>query len=188
MLLAAVKIPSRSTVHNFKTGSENRIEFGFGIPLHCLMRCFVTCLLFCLLLAPSTQAASGSIIKVLPQFMDKDGKTSVSPSLYDRDAYQAELRRHPIKRSGMRFQVQWKARVPKSDQLKLRVDLRGVAEGNLPKEVTLEKTIPDRYLLSHWSHLDLSGDSFRSFGEVTAWRVTLWDGDKMLDEQKSFLW
>ncbi|EEF61530.1 hypothetical protein [Pedosphaera parvula] len=155
-----------------------------------MMRCFVTGLLFscCLLLAPAIQAASGSIIKVLPQFLDEHGKASLSPSLYDRDAYQADLRRHPLRRSGVRYNIQWKARVPKSDQLKLRVELRGVAQGKLPKELTLEKIIPERYWLSHWSNLDLSGETYRSFGEVTAWHVTIWDGDKMLDEQKSFLW
>src|SRR4051794_39929648 len=100
------------------------------------MRCFVIGLLLlsCLFPAFETQAASGSIIKVLPEFMDEHGKTSVSPSLYDRDAYQAELRRHPLKRSGVRYYIQWKARAPKTDELKLRVELRGVAQGNLPKE------------------------------------------------------
>ena len=33
----------------------------------------------------------------------------MSPSLYERDAYQARLRAHPEHRYGMRFDVQWRA-------------------------------------------------------------------------------
>jgi hypothetical protein len=29
---------------------------------------------------------------------------------------------------------------------------------------------------------------YRQFGELIAWRATLWDDDKLLSEQKSFLW
>jgi hypothetical protein len=32
------------------------------------------------------------------------------------------------------------------------------------------------------------GDAYKQFGEVTAWRVSLWSGDQLLGEQKSFLW
>jgi hypothetical protein len=32
------------------------------------------------------------------------------------------------------------------------------------------------------------GEDFRSGGSVTAWRVSLWDGDQLVAEKKSFLW
>ena len=32
------------------------------------------------------------------------------------------------------------------------------------------------------------GEEFRSGGLVSAWRVSLWDGDQLLAEKKSFLW
>jgi hypothetical protein len=32
------------------------------------------------------------------------------------------------------------------------------------------------------------GEQFRSGGVVSAWRVTLWDGDKIVAEEKSVLW
>jgi len=38
------------------------------------------------------------------------------------------------------------------------------------------------------AYLPLDGADFKRIGEVTAWRATLWDGDKMIGEQKSFLW
>jgi hypothetical protein len=139
-------------------------------------------------MAVSATAAEGRVIKVLPQFVDLKGQAMVSPSLYDRDAYQKFLRMHPAKRSGMRFAVQWKAKTPESEALKLRVELRGIVEGNLPKETSLEETVHQHHWFSHWTSLMLTGDDFKEFGEVTAWRATLWDGDTLLGEQKSFLW
>jgi hypothetical protein len=32
------------------------------------------------------------------------------------------------------------------------------------------------------------GEAFRSGGSVSAWRVSLWNGDQLLAEKKSFLW
>ena len=32
------------------------------------------------------------------------------------------------------------------------------------------------------------GEDFRSGGSVSAWRVSLWDGDQLVAEKKSFLW
>ncbi len=140
------------------------------------------------LLSGSARAAEGRVIKVLPVFLDTNGQFTVSPSLYDRDAYQALLRAHPKQRSGMQFAVQWKARRPVTTPLTLRVELRGVAEGSLPKQTALEETVHKHGWFSTWTNVTLAGDAYRDFGEVTAWRVTLWDGSQMLGEQKSFLW
>ena len=54
-------------------------------------------------LTPESEAASAKIIKVLPHLLDRDGRHTLSPSLYERDAYQAILRAHPIQRSALRF-------------------------------------------------------------------------------------
>ncbi|PYI85852.1 MAG: hypothetical protein DME26_10040, partial [Verrucomicrobia bacterium] len=78
------------------------------------------------LLAVSTATAlpqSIKILKVLPRYLDHKGRHTVSPSLYERDAYQAWLRKNPDARSGLRFDVQWKARGLK--EVKLRVELQG---------------------------------------------------------------
>ena len=132
-------------------------------------------------------AASGRVLKVLPQFLDLKGRNSISPSLYDRDAYQAYLRQHPEERSARRFYVQYKGRPDAGASLKLRVELRGVTEGNFPRQKSLESEVKPASW-SRWTELTLAGEDYKSFGEVTAWRTTLWDGDTLLAEQKSFLW
>jgi len=66
-------------------------------------------------------AAEGEVCKVLPQFLDLKGNATVSPSLFDRDAYQSMLRHNPGKRGGFRFCVQWKVKSPETGNLKLRV-------------------------------------------------------------------
>ena len=35
---------------------------------------------------------------------------------------------------------------------------------------------------------EIRGEDFRSGGSVSAWRVTLWNGDQLVAEKKSFLW
>jgi hypothetical protein len=153
------------------------------------MRRSLICLPLMLLLAAavSAGAATGRVIKVLPQFLDLQGRHALSPSLYDRDAYQVYLRQHPDQRSALRFNVQWKAKPAKGTALKLRVELRGSAHGRLPPQKILEQEVKSG-TFSRWSTLTLGGDDYKDFGEMTAWRVTLWDGAQMLGEQKSFLW
>ena len=69
---------------------------------------------------------------------------------------------------------------------KLRLELRGTAKGNLPSQITLE-TEGRITGTSHWAKLPLAGEKYKAFGAITAWRVTLWSGDQMIGEQKSFL-
>lgn len=133
-------------------------------------------------------AAGGQVLKVLPHYLDLKGRHTLSPSLYDRDAYQAQLRQHPEQRSGVRFDVQWKAGSEVGKTLKLRVELRGMAKGDLPRRTVLEKEIRSRSRWSHWAGVPLTGEDYKAFGEVTAWRVTLLDGETVLSEQQSFLW
>ncbi len=135
-------------------------------------------------------AASARILKVLPHFLDRNGRHTLSPSLYDRDAYQARLREHPELRSGLRFDVQWRGRTGRPATLKLRLELRGSARGELPTQQVLETTVRvgRSGAGSGWVALRLSGEPYEQFGDLTAWRATLWDGDTLLAEQKSFLW
>jgi hypothetical protein len=137
--------------------------------------------------ARAGEEISGKVIKVLPFYLDQQGQIAKSPSLYDRDAYQAELREHTNLVSGIRYDVLWSADNAKDTKLKLRVELRGVDAGNLPKFKTLETEVTPGYFRK-WTELPLTGDEYKAFGGVSAWRATLWDGDRQLDEQKSFLW
>lgn len=155
------------------------------------VRRFIIASLCALLLSTlGAAAASARIIKVLPHFLDQEGRHALSPSLYDRDAYQAKLREHPELRSGMRFDVQWRARIGRPATLKLRLELRGSARGDLPTQTTLETTVRvgRAGVGGGWARLQLTGEEYRKFGDLTAWRATLWDGETLLAEQKSFLW
>src|SRR5262245_58449513 len=131
------------------------------------------------------EAATGRVMKVLPHLLDLKGRHTLSPSLYERDAYQARLRLHPEERSGIRFDVQWKSKGGVWEPLKLVVQLRGLPQGELPKEWVLEKAVEPGQWFSQWTSLTLQGLEYKGVGEVTAWRVSLWEGKQLLGEQKS---
>ncbi len=130
-------------------------------------------------------AASGRVVKVLPHFLDQQGRHALSPSLFERDAYQAYLRKHPAEVSTLRFDVEWSAR-GSATGLKLRVEARGGKAAAQPKMVEAPVK-PDRFG-SAWASVTLDKAAYDQLGSVVAWRVTLWDGDQQLAEQKSFLW
>ena len=142
--------------------------------------------LFCLAgTGLGAEQATAKIIKVLPQFLDREGRNSTAPSLYARDAYQAMLRNRPNLRSGMQFAVQWKAHNLKT--LSLRVEMRGMRT-NEATTATLEMPVSKHGWFSTWSNAILEGDKYKEFGDLRAWRVTLWNGNEQLAEQTSFLW
>ncbi len=132
-------------------------------------------------------AKSGRVVKVLPFLVDTNGAIARSPSLFDRDAYQDVLRRHKNDVSAIRFDVLWKASNLKDAKLKLRAELRGIGEHGLPRQTVLETEVTPAFFRS-WTSLKLEGDNLKKFGSLVAWRVTLWNGDQLLGEQKSFLW
>jgi len=137
--------------------------------------------------ASAAAAANAKIIKVLPHHLDLQGRHALSPSLYERDAYQAILRKNPALCSGLRFDVQWKIKQAPAAELKLRAEL---ITRHGPKEapLVLEQAVSAKPGRSRWSSLTLTGEAFRQAGEVVAWRVTLWERDQLRAEQKSFLW
>lgn len=130
-------------------------------------------------------AASAKIKKVLWFYLDEEGRQSLSPSLFDRDAYQAELRRDPAKRSGLRFDVQWTG--PQGAPLVLRVEMRG-AIGATNTSATIQARVTRRGPFSRWTQVTLTGEDYRKLGELVAWRATLHQGDLQVAEHKSFLW
>lgn len=150
---------------------------------------FFFALFFACVAGPTLFAAETKVIKVLPTFLDQKGRQSLAPSLYERDAYQVQLRKNPKERSALRFDVQWKAKSKTVDwsKLKLRLEVRGVL-GNEIRTQTLEQPATKKGWFSNWSALTLSGEDFKKLGEMVSWRATLWEGDKQIAEQKSFLW
>jgi hypothetical protein len=103
--------------------------------------------------------------------------------------YQAMLRDHPDRRSALRFYIQWKTKGPVWEPLTVRVEIRGNAEGNLPKQLVLEQPMENPGgSFSHWTSVTLSRDDYKKIGSVTAWRVTFWEGKTLLGLQQSYLW
>jgi hypothetical protein len=129
-------------------------------------------------------AQSDKVMKVLPHFLDLKGRHALSPSLIDRDAYQKILRENPDRRSGIRFDVQWKAIA--YDKLTLRIEAKGM-KGKAPQTNVLEETVRPG-LFSQWNSLTLASDKYDQFGELISWRASLLNGTNIIAEQKSFLW
>ena len=153
-----------------------------------MRRFLVTLLLLGSLAATfASDAVTGRVIKVLPLFLDLKGHDALSPSLYDRDAYQFHLRQHTNEISAIRFDVLWKAGNAGDAKLKLRLELRGVGASGLPNQTTLERSVTPGYF-GRWDSLALGGADYKNFGELIAWRATLWSDTQLIGEQKSFLW
>ena len=132
-------------------------------------------------------AAEGKVCKVLPEFVDKKGRTSLSPSLYERDAYQFYLRKHPALLTGLLVTVQYKAKGVDWQKTKLRAELRGLLTNSV-ETITLEEPVKKSGFFGSWAEFNITGEDFQKFGELVAWRVTLWEGDRQLSEKESFLW
>jgi hypothetical protein len=145
-------------------------------------------LILCFCFAIAGRAATGEVKKVLPHFLDLQGRHTLSPSLFDRDAYQAILRDHPEKRSAIRFDIEWKSKGAPEAPLKIRAEIRGIASNAPPVAINLERELKPTGAFSRWTSLLVEGDNYKRLGELTAWRVTLWEGTRLLSEQKSFLW
>jgi hypothetical protein len=65
--------------------------------------------------------------------------------------------------------------------------MRGIGAAGLPQQTILEQEVTPKFFRS-WTSLALNGADYKNFGELVAWRATLWDGEQMIGEQKSFLW
>ena|GEM_PF-292070 len=173
------------------TGSTCRKKFPFRLGTGSVadmrrIALVLVCLTACLA-APFARAAEGRVVKVWPQYLDKEGRHTISASLFGRDIYQADLRRHPKDRGGLRVVVQWKARHVDWSNVRVRVEIRGL-EGNTLRTETLEAPGVNNGWFSHWAELRLTGPQFENFGNIVAWRASLWDGGKELSSQQSFLW
>jgi hypothetical protein len=134
-----------------------------------------------------SKSPTGRIVKVLTLLMDTNGAVATSPSLFDRDAYQAWLLEHTNAVSGIRFDICWTAHHAHRVTLKVRMELRGVGARGLPTEVLLEQTVTPK-IFHHWISLTLAGPDYKKLGTLAAWRATLWNGQKKISEQRSFLW
>jgi hypothetical protein len=137
--------------------------------------------------AHAADSTTGRLVKVLPFLLDAQGRDALSPSLFDRDAYQAQLRANTNEVSALRYDVLWQAAKSGGEKFTLRAELRAVGERGVPLLKTLETEVtPGTF--RKWTSLTLGGAEYKKFGAVVAWRITLWRGGRLLDEKKSFLW
>jgi hypothetical protein len=163
---------------------RSSIEFTSRGAYSAAVRLTITLVVLLLGLAASAHAESAKIIKVLPHLLDLQGRNALNPSLFDRDAYQAQLRSDPNRRSGLRFDVQWRARG--YEELTLRIEAKG-GTAREPKYVVLDQPV-EKGFFSQWTALKIQGEEYKRFGEIISWRATLWSGTNQVAEQKSFLW
>lgn len=146
---------------------------------------------------PSSAAPAGAkekaakapfrVVKVLPHFLDKEGRHTVNPSLFDRDAYQYELKERPELRSGMRFDVQWKSVPSAPAALTMRLELRGTKAPAISPVIVTNRAFA-RGGFSQWTRIPVVGRDYDALGELVAWRVSLWKDDQLVAEKRSFLW
>jgi hypothetical protein len=131
-------------------------------------------------------AGEARILKVLPHLLDAKGRDALSPSLFERDAYQVQLRTHPEEISALRFDVQIKARRSQGPLL-LRLQMR-TARTEIGKIRVVEKEIVPARFFSTWAKIELDRDTYQSLGSILAWRASLWQDGKQIAAQESFLW
>lgn len=142
-------------------------------------------ILSAMFVSASLSAAEARIVKVLPHFLDAKGRHTLHPSLFERDGYQAHLRAHRELCSGMRFDVQWKGRKLENGVLKLEV----LGANSPPRQIdSFTAPLKSGGLFSRWSGLKVAGEDFKRLRRIIAWRISLWDGDQQLTDEKSFLW
>ena len=76
------------------------------------------------------------------------------------------------------FYVRWR---PRTVTL-VKLEYRQIAKPTVIGEQTY---VPNRDASTLFQ---VRGEEFRSGGSVSAWRVSLWNGDQLVAEKKSFLW
>jgi hypothetical protein len=118
--------------------------------------------------------------------MDKEGRIAKSPSLFERDAYQLWLRENPEERSGIRYDILWQSYI--SGEYLLKLELLGRVEGGRANAKTIEVRLNVKDRRRHWDHIKFDGAEYEEFGQIVAWRVSIWQGDQMLAKEQSFLW
>jgi|SRR5262245_10911149 len=139
-----------------------------------------------LLSAAAVYGGDVKVIKVLPQLLDLHGRNAINPSLFDRDAYQLRLRLNPEEVSGLRFEVQYKARGVEGP-LTLRLEVRGSNTG-LKERHVFETQVKSGGWFSKWGRIELDRATSESIGTLVAWRASLLQNGEVIAQQESFLW
>ncbi len=83
--------------------------------------------------------------------------------------------------------VQWKAKNVDWSKLRLRAEMRCLLEDHLHTVFKEEPAVRNGHF-STWSEFRIEGVDYKTFGQIVAWRVTLFEGDHQLGQLESFLW
>ncbi len=142
-----------------------------------------------IILAPALAGCSAlepqsgpNIVKVLPHYLDESGNHTDGPTLLHRDVYQDKLRKNPDLVHAVRFDVNWYG----AGEVKVRFELRSTKVGVETMIIERVETASGRR--THWTPILIDAATYKTFGQPESWRVSLWQGETQVDEQKSFLW
>lgn len=148
---------------------------------------FYAVFLIVLFLALPANAGSVKVYKVLPHYLDKEGRHTLSPSLFERDRYQALLKTTPQKCSTVRFDVLWRNTTANIENLNISIEIRGTKQSE--KTVSFSEKLPSkRSIWSKWKKITIPEEIFLQVEGISAWRVMIRDGETVLCEYCSFLW
>jgi len=142
-------------------------------------------LLFLTIMLGCVGLSKESIVKVLPHYLDDEGRHSDGPSLLHRDVYQKKLRDEPELINALRFDIKWRGSGLGAETAKLRVEVRSSKAGVTPQVFEQQVKLGGR---ANWTGVLVSAEEYRKIGKMESWRATLLVDDKVLAEQKSFLW
>ena len=122
------------------------------------------------------------LVKVLPHYLDESGNDADGPTLLHRDVYQANLRENPDLVHAVRYDVNWRG----DGEIKVRLELRSAKTG--VETMIVERIETASGHSTHWTPILIDAATYKSFGQPESWRVSLWQGETQVGEQKSFLW
>ncbi len=139
----------------------------------------------CLGLSLSATESGFRIVKILPHFLDKKGRLSLSPSLFERDAYQGYLRHNTNEVSTMRYDFHWKGGPPKSDPVTVRLEIRGSRSDLRHPEVFQTPLVRS---LGKWAFIAIPSEEYHKLGAIVAWRLSLWrqNGGEIAEQKNRF--
>ena len=129
------------------------------------------------------QPQSGTnIVKVLPHYLDASGNHSDGPTLLHRDVYQDKLRKNSDLVRAVRYDVNWQG----TGTVTVRLEIRSTKAGAETMIIERVETASGRR--KHWTTILIDAATYKTFGQPESWRISLWQGETQVGEQKSFLW
>ncbi len=91
--------------------------------------------------------------------------------------------------TGIRFIVHWRAPASEIPNFDVKVEARGtIPQTNEETAKILIRKYPQTPTYSGWTFIDLTGDTFRRFGALMAWRVSLLQNGRVMASRHSFTW